>query len=165
LRFFDSSSVNEITLASSVKMYLSIQRLVFGQWLPISHWCTMNHNRGFAGFAENRPEANRPLLESRPANGGNVIVFPINRTRQYLEAVMLRHGDDAGDRDGLSAQGFPEAPADRATYRKWILGMVVVYCTLLLISGVVAITTESSSDLTRLTSLSAHATAASPGSH
>lgn len=79
---------------------------------------------------------------------------------------MLREGDDAGhDRDGLSAQGLPATGKDRATYRKWVLGMVVVYCTLLLISGVVAITTESNSDLTRLTSLSAHATAASPGSH
>jgi hypothetical protein len=41
----------------------------------------------------------------------------------------------------------------------------VFYCTLLLISGVVAVVTDVSPGLTRLTSLSTHTTPTSPGSH
>ena len=80
---------------------------------------------------------------------------------------MLQHGNDAGHyRNGFSARDFRQATsADRSTYRKWLLGMAVFYCTLLLLSGVVAVVTEVSPGLTRLTSLSPHTTAASPRSH
>lgn len=80
---------------------------------------------------------------------------------------MPEHGDDAGHcSNGLSAQNYQGATAeDRATYRKWIRGTVVFYSTLLLISGVVAIVSYSNTSLTRLTSLSAHPAAASPGSN
>ena len=80
---------------------------------------------------------------------------------------MPEHGDDAGHhRNGLSTQNYRGAsPEDRAIYRKWILGMVVFYSALLLVSGVVAVVIEASPGLTRLTSLSARTTAASPGSN
>jgi hypothetical protein len=127
----------------------------------------MNPNQGVAGLAENGLEANQSPLNSRSASSGNVIAFPINRTRQQLEAVILQHGNDAGHcRNGFSARDFRQATsADRSTYRKWLLGMAVFYCTLLLLSGVVAVVTEASPGLTRLTSLSPHTTAASPRSH
>jgi hypothetical protein len=127
----------------------------------------MNPNQGAAGVAGNGPEANQSPLNSRAASCGNVIAFPINRTRQHLEAVMLQHRDDAGQcRNGLSSRDFRQATAaDRTTYRKWLLGMVVFYCTLLLIFGVVAIVTDVSPGLTRLTSLSTHTTPASPRAH
>jgi hypothetical protein len=127
----------------------------------------MNHSQGFSGPAENRLKANHPSLNTRPANRGNLIMFPISRTSQHLEAVMSEHGDDAGHcPNGLSAQNYQAATAeDRATYRKWIRGTVVFYSTLLLISGVVAIVNYSSTSLTRLTSLSARPAAVSPGSN
>jgi hypothetical protein len=48
-------------------------------------------------------------------------------------------GDDAAHcSNGLTASKFRESTdEERATYRKWIRGMVVLYCTLLLASGVV----------------------------
>jgi hypothetical protein len=127
----------------------------------------MNRNQGVAGLAGKGLEANQSSSNSHSASGGNVIAFPINRNRQQLEAVMLQHGDDAGHcRNGLSSRDFRQATAaDRGTYRRWLLGMVVFYCTLLLISGVVAVVTDVSPGLTRLTSLSTHTTPASPGSH
>ena len=77
---------------------------------------------------------------------------------------MPEHGDDAGyRRNGLSTRNYREAtPEERAIYRKWILGMVVFYSALLLVSGTVAIVVEASPGLTRLTSLSAHTTTVSP---
>ena len=80
---------------------------------------------------------------------------------------MPEYGDDAGQRRiGLSTQNYRGAsPEDRAIYRKWIVGMVVFYSALLLVSGVVAIVVDASPGLTRLTSLSARTTAASPGSN
>jgi hypothetical protein len=127
----------------------------------------MNHPEGVAGLEANRPNANRMASNSRPARRGNLIIFPIGATSQHKEAVMPEHGDDAGHgRNGLSTRNYREAsPEDRAIYRKWIRGMVVFYCALLLVSGVVAIVIEASPGLTRLTSLSAHTTTASPGSN
>ncbi len=77
---------------------------------------------------------------------------------------MPEHGDNAGHfRNGLSTQNYRGAsPEDRAIYRKWILGIVVFYSALLLVSGVVAIVVEASPGLMMLTSLSARATVASP---
>jgi hypothetical protein len=72
------------------------------------------------------------------------------------ETVVPEHGEDAGRcSNGLSVRNYRGAtPEDRAIYRKWILGMVVFYSMLLLISGVVAIVVDSSPGLTRLTTLS-----------
>jgi hypothetical protein len=100
-------------------------------------------------------------LSSRP---GNLIMFPIGATGEHKEAVMPERGDDAGYcRNGLSTRNYRGAtPEDRAIYRKWILGMVVFYSALLLVSGAVAIVVEASPGLTRLTSLSAHTTTVSP---
>ncbi len=77
---------------------------------------------------------------------------------------MPGHGDDAGHcSKGLSARNYREANAEESvTYRKWMLGVIVFYCTLLLISGVVAIAIDASAtSLTRLTTLSAHPVVAS----
>ncbi len=103
------------------------------------------------GHAGKRLEAVQPS-NSRPADRGNLLLFP---TGQRLEAFMLEQGDDAGHcSNGLSAENYREAtPEDRATFRKWVFGMAVFYCTLLLISGVVAVVVDSSAGLTRLTSL------------
>ncbi len=59
---------------------------------------------------------------------------------------MPGHGDDAGHcSKGLSARNSREANAEESvTYRKWMLGVIVFYCTLLLISGVVAIAIDAS---------------------
>jgi hypothetical protein len=117
------------------------------------------------GVEADRLNTDRMSLNSRRVHRGNLIMFPIGATGQHKEAVMPEHGDDAGHyRNGLSTQNYCGAsPEDRAIYRKWILGMVVFYSALLLVSGVVALVIEASPGLTRLTSLSARTTAASPG--
>jgi hypothetical protein len=122
----------------------------------------MKQGQGFAGFRENRLKRVQPLFNPDPANRGNLFLFP---TGQRLEAVMLEHGDDAGHcSNGLSTKNYREATLeDRSIYRKWVVGMVVFYSALLLLSGVVAIAIDAnSSGQTRLTNLSAHPTA---GSH
>ena len=83
------------------------------------------------------------------------------------EAVMMEDGDDAGHcSSGFSAQNYRGATAeDRAIYRKWMLGMLVFYSMLLLISGVVAVVIDTSPGLTRLTTLSVHSPAGSPRSN
>jgi hypothetical protein len=80
---------------------------------------------------------------------------------------MPEQGDDAAHRsDGLSARNFRETtPEERVIYRRWKFGMVVFYCTLLLILGVVAFVVDSGGGSTRLTSLSVHATAGSARSN
>jgi hypothetical protein len=127
----------------------------------------MNHREGAAVPQSNRLNADRPSVNSRHANSGNVVTFPVGATSQHKEAVMPEHGDNAGHcRNGLSTQNYRgSTPEDRAIYRKWILGIVVFYSALLLVSGVVAIVVEASPGLTRLTSLSARTPAVSPGSN
>jgi hypothetical protein len=127
----------------------------------------MNHSEGFAVPQANRLDADQLSVSSRHVNSGNVIIFPIGATSQHKEAVMPEHGDNVGHcRNGLSTQNYRGAtPQDRAIYRKWIVGMVVFYSALLLVSGVVAIVVDASPGLTRLTILSARTTAASPGSN
>jgi hypothetical protein len=48
-------------------------------------------------------------------------------------------GDDAGHcSNGLTASKYRESTdEERATFRKWIRGMVIAYCALLLASGAV----------------------------
>jgi hypothetical protein len=76
---------------------------------------------------------------------------------------MREHGHDAGHcSNGLTAQNYRGSTAeDRATYRKWIRDLVVLYGALLLVSGVVAFVSYSGGSLTQLTSLSSHSIAAS----
>jgi hypothetical protein len=52
---------------------------------------------------------------------------------------MMFEGDDCAHcSNGLTASKFRESTDDdRATYRKWIRGLVIAYCTLLLVSGVI----------------------------
>jgi hypothetical protein len=118
------------------------------------------HARDFAGVAEGRPKTAQPSATLDPATGGNLLMFP---TRQHMEAIMSGHGDDAGHcSNGLSAHEFRAAtPDERNIYRKWIFGMVAFYTTLLLISGVVAIAIDSSSNSTKLTAASTQRAAAS----
>ena len=77
---------------------------------------------------------------------------------------MFTSGDDAGHcSNGLTAQKFREAtPEERKVYRKWIRGMVLVYGTLLLMSGIAAIASYSVVGPTQLTKLSAPHAPATP---
>jgi hypothetical protein len=127
----------------------------------------MKHDRDFARLAENGPEAGQPSSNSRPAGGGNVIAFPVERTRQHLEAIMDQEGDDAGHcTNGLSTQDYREANAeDRAVYRKWGFAMVFFYGALLLTSGIVAIVVDSNSSLTKLATVSGQRTSGSARSN
>jgi hypothetical protein len=115
------------------------------------------------GEAGKRRKAIQPSNSGR-ADRGNRLLFP---TGQRLEAFMLEQGDDAGHcSNGLSAKNYREAASeDRVTYRKWMLGTVVFYATLILISGVVALVVDSGAGSTRLTSLSAQSTGGSPKSN
>ena len=118
------------------------------------------HDRDFAGVPEGRLKTTESSPAFDPATGGNLLMFP---TRQPMETIMSGHGDDAGHcSSGLSARRFQAAtPEERAVYRKWIFGMVVFYTTLLLISGVVAIAIDSSSNSTKLTAASTQRAAVS----
>jgi predicted lysophospholipase L1 biosynthesis ABC-type transport system permease subunit len=80
---------------------------------------------------------------------------------------MLGDGDEASRRSlGSSGPRFREATAEeRAVYRKWRRGMIVFYCALTLISGVIAAASYSSAGLTRLTSLSVRQTTTSARAH
>jgi hypothetical protein len=67
---------------------------------------------------------------------------------------MFADGDDAGRcSNGLTAQKYREATSEeRAIYRKWIRGTVVLYSALLM-TGLVAVATYSGTR-TQLTDLS-----------
>jgi hypothetical protein len=123
----------------------------------------MTCHRSLSGPAKHRLKAIPPPNADR-ASRSNLLLFP---TGQHKGAVMLGHGDDAGHcPNGLSAKNYRAAtPEDRVTYRKWMLGIVVFYCTLLLISGIVAIVVDFGAGSTKLTSLSARPTAGSPRSN
>lgn len=75
---------------------------------------------------------------------------------------MFTDGDDAGHcSNGLTAQKFREVtPDERATYRKWLRGVIFFYCALLFLSGVAA-ATFSEVGMTRLSKLTGHELAAS----
>jgi hypothetical protein len=79
-----------------------------------------------------------------------------------METVMFGDGDDAGHcSNGLTAQKYREATAEeRVTYRKWMRGIVALYCALLLVAGF-AIATYSNSGLTQLSNLATRNIAAS----
>ena len=68
---------------------------------------------------------------------------------------MFIDGDDAGHcSNGLTASKFREATSEeRATYRRWIRGIVFFYCGLLFIAGV-AVVNYSGTGRTELMKLS-----------
>lgn len=72
---------------------------------------------------------------------------------------MSMDGDDAGHcSNGLTARKFREATSEeRATYRRWIRGIVFFYCGLLFIAGV-AVVNYSGTGRTDLTKLAVHQT-------
>jgi len=55
---------------------------------------------------------------------------------------MFTNGDDADYRcNGSAAKKFREATSEeRATYRRWLRGIICFYCGLLFASGVAAVT-------------------------
>jgi hypothetical protein len=75
---------------------------------------------------------------------------------------MLTDGGDAGHcSNGLTAQKFREATAEeRTVYRKWLRGIALLYCTLVLVSGV-AMASWFGGGKTQLTDLSVRQSAAS----
>jgi hypothetical protein len=68
---------------------------------------------------------------------------------------MLTDGDDAGHcTNGLTARKFRDSTSEeRATYRRWIRGIIFFYCGLLFIAGV-AVVNYSGTGRTELTKLS-----------
>lgn len=70
---------------------------------------------------------------------------------------MYTDGDDAGHcSNGLTARRFREANSEeRATYRRWIRGIIFFYCGLLFIAGV-AVVNYSGTGRTDLTKLAVH---------
>jgi hypothetical protein len=68
---------------------------------------------------------------------------------------MLTDGDDAARcSNGLTARKFRDATSEeRATYRRWIRGIIFFYCGLLFIAGA-AVVNYSGTGRTELTKLS-----------
>jgi hypothetical protein len=75
--------------------------------------------------------------------------------------VMIGSDDDVGHRaNGLTAQKFREATEEeRATYRRWLRGIIFLYFGLLFVSGV-AVATYSGTGRSQLTNLSVQQTVA-----
>jgi hypothetical protein len=75
--------------------------------------------------------------------------------------VMIANGDDAGHcASGLTAQKFREATEEeRATYRRWLRGIIFFYFGLLFVSGV-AVATYSGTGHERMTNVSVQQTVA-----
>jgi hypothetical protein len=78
-----------------------------------------------------------------------------------MEVGMLGDGDDAGHcSNGLSAKNYRAAdPEDRATFRRWMRGVVMFYATILMLTCAIAVLTYKDVGLTQLAHLYAHATA------
>ena len=75
---------------------------------------------------------------------------------------MFEGDDCAHCSNGLTASKFRESTGDdRATFRKWIRGMLIAYCALLLVSGVVMFV-SSSGDRTQVSNLPSNTALASP---
>ncbi len=81
---------------------------------------------------------------------------------------MLGDGDDASHcSSGLSADNYGSAnPKDRATFRRWMRGVIVFYAAVLVLFGTTAIILNHGDvGLTQLAGLYAHVTAGPPGSN
>jgi hypothetical protein len=70
---------------------------------------------------------------------------------------MFIDGDDAGHcSNGLTARRFRDATSEeRATYRRWIRGIIFFYCGLLFVAGV-AVVNYSGTGRTDQTKLAVH---------
>jgi hypothetical protein len=103
-------------------------------------------------IAEGRRETIQPPASLAAVRGGNLLMLP---TDQRREAAKPEHGDDAGRcSNGLSAKTYQAAtPEDGATFRRWLLGIIVCYSSLLLISGGVAMVVDSNTTLTNPSSI------------
>lgn len=79
-----------------------------------------------------------------------------NETARDHGASALEHGDDAAHcSNGLNARNFRDAtPADRAIYRRWIRGAIMVYGLLAFAAGAVVWINGTGIGPTQLTSLS-----------
>ena len=77
---------------------------------------------------------------------------------------MLEGGDEAGHYShGLTAKPYREATEEeRATYRKWMRGIIAFYSVLALAIGLLAAVSYSGAGLTQLTHLSVRPAATSP---
>ena len=65
---------------------------------------------------------------------------------------MLQDGNAPADySNGLTTRRYRE---ERATYRKWMRGIIVFYCVLALATGLIAALNYSGAGLTQLTNLS-----------
>jgi hypothetical protein len=85
-----------------------------------------------------------------------------------METGMFGDGDDASQcSSGLSAGNYrSENPEDRATFRRWMRGVIVFYATILMLSGTTAIIlSHRDVGLTRLANFYARVTAGPPGAN
>jgi hypothetical protein len=74
---------------------------------------------------------------------------------------MLKDGDVAGN--GMTAKRYREATEEeRATYQRWMRGIIAFYGVLVLATGLLAVASYSGAGSTRLTKLSAPPAATSP---
>ncbi|GKQ55772.1 hypothetical protein [Bradyrhizobium sp. Ce-3] len=82
-------------------------------------------------------------------------------------AASLEHGDDAAHcSNGLNAQKFRDAtPDERAIYRRWIRGAIMLYGLLALAAGAAVWINSGGAGQTQLTSLSNADAARSGHSH
>ncbi len=77
---------------------------------------------------------------------------------------MLGDGDAAAHySNGLTAKRYRvETEEERATYRRWMRGIVAFYCVLALVTGLLAAANYSGAGFTQLTHLSGRPAATSP---
>jgi hypothetical protein len=81
-----------------------------------------------------------------------------------MEAPMLDHGDAAGHySNGVRAKPYrAETAEERATYHKWMRGIIAFYCALALATGLLAAVNYSGAGFTQITHLSERPVATSP---
>jgi hypothetical protein len=85
-----------------------------------------------------------------------------------METGMFGDGGDASHcSSGLSADNYrSENPEDRATFRRWMRGVMVFYAIVFMLSGTIAIIlNHGDAGLTQFANLYAHVTAGPPGSN
>ena len=77
---------------------------------------------------------------------------------------MLDHGDAASHySNGLRSKLYrAETEEERATYHKWMRGIIAFYCVLALATTLLAVVNYSGAGLTQLTHLSVRPAATSP---
>jgi hypothetical protein len=82
-----------------------------------------------------------------------------------MEAGMLGHGDDAGHcSNGASGWNYRGASAaDRATFRRWLRGVIVFYVGVLTVIGAVAFTSNNDVAATQIADILAQVTASPLG--